>query len=120
MDNERISYYANRPREFKEDLIVALKSGDYRKGKRQLYRLNRDGDARFCCLGVAAVELLGFDPKYLNPGNNTKTAGMISKAYDAVRSCLRGSGMTHKLIDLNDSQDSWSGVIECLEQGEAK
>lgn len=47
---EKVKHFAKLPKEFKENWIKYLRSGNYIQGTGRLY-----GNGRYCCLGVAAV-----------------------------------------------------------------
>ena len=76
--------------------IEALRSGKYKQGQAVLRRIERDGSATHCCLGVLS-EIKGFtDPDMVSDG------GLLYPHVAAI-GCLTNQEI-NKLWNMNDSQ----------------
>jgi hypothetical protein len=124
----------NFDQEMKEKWLAALKSGEYKKGKGRLCAKNFDYIdgvrvevfSEFCCLGVLAeingdLELVSDTSNILGirgvNGYNSYTTLYLGKkdnvqhyAYNFDHSAM------NKLIDINDSQSTFDGVIQYIEE----
>ena len=84
------------PKEFKEKWLAALRSGEYKQGKMELY--NKETDS-FCCIGVAGI-INGLSLDEMNGKSNP----IYNPEY--TMACLIPASDMDILIRMNDG--SWN------------
>ncbi len=83
-------------KELKDKWVAALRSGEYRQGKYELY----DRDESFCCLGVlCAVAGIGIDAS----GNSCVGVKKGGSGYDPIRDLI-GREAVPVLMEMNDNE----------------
>ncbi len=86
------------PVAFKKKWLKALRSGKYKQGEGQLERIDADGNAKYCCLGVAC--------KMLYPKERIKGGIIELDQYEKVPNILKGTGSeNHLVLDLATMND---------------
>ena len=105
--------------ENRENLIKALESGDYKKGRTLL----RTVDDEYCCLGVMC-EVIGMKSE-LNLEETTWMYQGLSSA--APKKVMQEFGLysefgdtidnKESLVNINDENDTFQPVIEALKSG---
>ncbi len=95
------------PKEFKEKWLKALRSGEYKQGKRTLRK-----DDLFCCLGVAC-DIMGYSKE------DTEGGCYIPTSFERVPKILRASGeIPNHLGRMNDNKGgmSFSEIADYIEE----
>lgn len=110
-------FYGLISRKLKKDWVKALRSGEYRQGKRTLVKGCWPDTQEYCCLGVLGrVCGLSVD----NMVNHTSFADHYSDIWSSIPEALLKSGnvtLTNKLIDMNDMQmKSFSEIADWIEE----
>lgn len=102
------------PPDFKAKWVAALRSGEYKQGRSNLYDSEKDA---FCCLGVAGVlngcSLASMDQKS-NPVYNSE----YSRVIPGVNIPLLFDTMSwiSDIIHMNDNGESFSEIADYIEK----
>lgn len=114
MDTENTIIENKLPVEFKAKWVAALRSGEYKQGRAQLY--NRALDT-YCCLGVAC--------KITAPSVEIPMAGHILHTFDeyaSIPNIIKGyisssetENAIYKLIRMNDAGTSFEEIADWIE-----
>jgi hypothetical protein len=103
-------------KEFLENWIAALESGEWPKGKAQLCRI-KDDEVQFCCLGVAAA-LHGDltlptanDDGYVDKHLGKPFQGKLYFTLGQWSAYGLGYDVMNDLAEINDKSDSFEPVV---------
>jgi hypothetical protein len=103
------------PKKFKENFLIALRSGLFDQAQRQLRVFKEDKSIGFCCLGVACLvakipehELVGkLYPSMLNHE---------AKNYDKLPKFFKEHSNIVDLAKMNDSGSSFEDIADYIEK----
>ena len=106
--------------EWKAKWLVALRSGLYEQGRRQLENLRPNGNTEYCCLGVLR-ELVQpnidhdahNDVLYLT-GDIAKTVGLPET--DDFDAAIAGENVQNHLGELNDGGSTFPQIADWIEK----
>lgn len=93
--------------EFKAKWLAALRSGEYKQGRFELYKAMTD---RYCCLGVAGL-LCGYTKEGMDGWNCLQS---FVNAPELIRVGAQ-NGVAASLIEMNDQGHSFAEIADYIE-----
>jgi hypothetical protein len=95
------------PEDFKQKWVAALRSGEYKQGREELFNKRK---GCYCCLGVAG-KLLGIEESYLLVEGCLPDDPIVPPAIAGY------NGAAYELIHLNDGlEKSFSEIADYIEK----
>lgn len=101
----------------KDRWVKALRSGDYEQGKGHLCQFDDDGNAKYCCLGVAYEVFNGEKAWVKSPDKTMDNILQTNKGYiDCYEPPgLKDADVVEVLMDYNDGGKSFEWIASYIE-----